>query len=350
MVAREALGGFQVSFFTDVVQGALVLALVLVSAISVGVRANVVDRSLIASSGLTKPSLLGWQLLYVLPVAVTTNTFFVSSFWLRTFASRTDTDLRVGASLAAVVVASVLTAVGCAGLVAVWTGAWPGEPRREGSLALFALLERLPAWVVCVVLVMVVCLSTAALDSLQSAMVSSASYDVFGNRLAPRYVRGLVVVVVVPVVVVALKAVSILQIYLVSDLLSAATVPVLCLGLVDGMYWWRGFEVVAGGVGGIVAVFIFGLVYLGNARDAARLLILEHGLYTDDWSVFGAFVAAPLGGLVVGFAALALRLAFLFIRAKRRHERFDALDRPVGHFDDRQGRPEGIDAKAGKFF
>ncbi|PFH58384.1 hypothetical protein XA68_13748 [Ophiocordyceps unilateralis] len=354
-----SLGGFQVSFFTDVIQGALVLALVLLSAISVGVRTNAVKPGLVSSSGLTSPSLLGWQLLYVLPMAVTTNAFFVSSFWLRTFASRTDFDLRLGSCLAAVVVGCVLAAVGSAGLIAVWSGAWPGEPKREASLALFALLERLPVWVVCVVVVMVVCLSTAALDSLQSAMVSSASNDLFGNSLAPRYVRGMVFIVIVPVIVVALKAVSILQVYLVSDLLSAATVPVLCLGLIDRMHWWRGFEVVAGGIGGILSVFLFGLVYHGNAVDGARLLILHRGLYADDWSVFGAFVAAPLGGLVVAFAALALRLAFLFLRAKQRGERFDALDGPcdAGRVPGRQvhvtsgnDRPDTVDVKAGKFF
>ncbi|KAF4582998.1 urea transporter [Ophiocordyceps camponoti-floridani] len=140
---------------------------------------------------------------------------------------------------------------------------------------------------------MVVCLSTSALDSLQSAMVSSASNDVFGNRLAPRYVRCLVIVVIVPVIIVALKADSILQIYLVSDLLSAATVPVLCLGLVDEMHWWRGSDVIAGGLGGILSVFVFGYLYFGSAAAGAKLLIFAGTLYAKDWSVFGAFVAAP---------------------------------------------------------
>jgi hypothetical protein len=81
------------------------------------------------------------------------------------------------------------------------------------------------------------------------------------------------------VVVLALKAPSILQIYLISDLVSASTIPVLVLGLSDRFYWWRGFEVVVGGLGGILTVFIFGTIYFGSALEGAQLILLEQGLY-----------------------------------------------------------------------
>ncbi|POR32903.1 Urea transporter [Tolypocladium paradoxum] len=348
-----SLGGFKISFLTDVVQGGMVVGLIAIATITIGVKTEI-KPELIDSSGLTKPSLLGWHLVYILPVAILTNDFFLSNFWLRTFSSRSDRDLWIGVSTAMVTVLCILTLVGSTGLIAAWSGAWPGDPAQEGSLAFFLLLEQLPSWVVGIVLVMVVSLSTAAFDSLQSAMVSSASNDLFRNRLSIWFIRGMVVLVIIPVVVLALKAESILQIYLISDLLSAATIPVLCLGLVDRLYWWRGFEVVVGGLGGIVTVFIFGTIYYGNADDGSKLLLIQNGLYADDWSVFGAFVAAPVGGIVWGFGALALRLTFQFIKAKVRHERFDALDRPVAvrsAFGD-SDVPQAVVAtsKAGKFF
>jgi hypothetical protein len=43
----------------------------------------------------------------------------------------------------------------------------------------------------------------------------------------------------------------------------------------------------------------------------------------------GAFVAAPVGGLLFGIGAFALRLGIQWIRAKTKHERFDAFDRPT---------------------
>ena len=177
----------------------------------------------------------------------------------------------------------------------------------NGYLSFFLLLAQLPAWVVGVILVMVVSLSTAAFDSFQSAMVSTGSNDLFRNKLNLWVIRGFVVVIIVPVVVVALKVSSslkmstaheligqqspdILQIFLISDLVSAAVVPCLVIGLSEKAYWWRGFDFVVGGLGGIFSVFLFGLVYYkGDADLASRLLILENGLYANDWSAFGMY-------------------------------------------------------------
>ena len=357
-----ALGGFKISFITDNIQGVMVIGLVLIATITVGVEAKI-DRSLIESSGLTKPTLLGWQLLYILPIAILTNDFFLSNFWLRTFASKTDRDLWAGVGMATVAILIILTLVGCTGLIAAWSGAWPGpngEHADDGSIAFFLLLEQLPNWVVGVVLVMVVALSTAAFDSLQSAMVSTASNDLFRNRLNVWYIRAGVVLIIIPVVVLALKAESILQIYLISDLVAAATIPVLAVGLSDRAHWWRGFDVVAGGLGGILAVFIFGTVYFGDAQQGGMLILLEQGLYGNDWAAFGAFVAAPFGGLLAGFIAMALRLAVSFIIARVSGRKFDALDTPV-YLSDSQAadsygeesaivQEPGVAKRTGKFF
>lgn len=45
-------------------------------------------------------------------------------------------------------------------------------------------------------------------------------------------------------------------------------------------------------------------------------------------NVAGAFVAAPVGGLLWGFGAFALRISVQWVLAKVRGHRFDALDRP----------------------
>lgn len=323
----------------------MVVGLIIVGAITVGVKTEV-DQSLVNSSGLLEPSLLGWQLVYILPVAISTNVFFLSGFWMRTFASKTDKDLIIGTSIATVAIACILTLVGVTGLLAAWTGAWPGDPPQGGSIAFFLLLEQLPAWVVGIVLVMTVSLSTAAFDSLQSAMVSTGSNDIFRNKLNFWWIRLAVVLIIFPVVVVALKSPSVLRIYLISDLVSASSIPILVIGLNDKCYWWRGFEVVIGGLGGLLTVFIFGTIYHGNAQDGANLLLLQNGLYADDWSAFGipwlysvfgsgrtdlligAFVAAPIGGLLWGFGAFALRIGSQWILAKLKKRRFDAFDRP----------------------
>ncbi|KAL2758416.1 hypothetical protein ACRALDRAFT_2097689, partial [Sodiomyces alcalophilus JCM 7366] len=325
-----SLGGFRISFVTDNVQGAMVIGLVIIAAATIGALTDI-DTSLIEESGFLRPSLLGWQLLYILPVCILTNNFFLSNFWLRAFASKTDKDLWIGVSIATVVILVILTMLGCSGLVAVWSGALALEDvQSSGSVAFFLLLNSLPAWVVGIVLVMVVTLSCAAFDTLLTAMISSASNDLFRNRLSIWWVRLGVIGILIPSIVIALRAPSILQIYLITDLVSACIIPVLLIGLSDRFYWWRGFEVVVGGLGGILSAFFFGLVfYEGDARRAGNLLLISEGLYADDWSVFGVFVAAPVGSLLWAFGALGCRLTFQYVQAKRTGRRFDAFDRPV---------------------
>lgn len=352
-----ALGGFKVSFLTDVIQGVMVMGLIVIAAIAIGVETKI-DTSLIRDSGLLDASTIGWQLIYILPVALVTNDFFLSHLWLRTFASKTDKDLWTGITIAAIAILIVLTLVGMTGPIAVWSGAYPGESPEDvtPSVSFFLLLGQLPSWVVGIVLVMVLTVSTAAFDSIQSAMVSSASNDLFRNRLNTWYIRGMVVVVIAPVIVLALKAPSVLQIYLITDLVSAAVIPVLVLGLNDRFfYWWRGFEVVVGGLGGIFTVFLFGTVYYGDAYEGGQLILISQGLTSGDWAVFGAFVAAPVGGLLWGFAAAGLRIAVQWIMCRRKGLRFEGLDKPdlapsresivSGHSGE-----VGIGGKAGKFF
>lgn len=289
-----SLGGFKVSFVTDNIQGAMVVGLIILGVIAVGVETDI-QRPLIEQSGYLNSSLLGWQLLYILPVAILTNDFFLSGFWMRTFASRTDKDLWIGVSLASVGVLIILTLVGVAGLLAAWSGAWDMTDAETGSLSLFLLLSQLPNWVVGVVLVMTISLSTAAFDSFQSAMISTGSNDFFRNKLNIWIIRGCVVAIIFPVVVVALRSPDILQIFLISDLVSAAVVPCLVIGLSEKFYWYRGFDFVIGGLGGILTIFLFGLVYYdGDVTLASRLLLLEGGLYANDWSAFGIFSTSSL--------------------------------------------------------
>jgi hypothetical protein len=154
----------------------------------------------------------------------------------------------------------------------------------------------------------------------------------------------------------------VLQIYLISDLISASSIPCLVIGLNDRFYAWRGFEVVVGGLGGILTIFLFGLVYYdGDSGMAGRLILLEEGLYADDWSAFGAFVAAPVGGLLWAGGAFVLRLSALWAWAKYKGTRFDALDKPAqlhhdpGYYtgEDVYRDQDGVErseVKAGKFF
>lgn len=319
-----AWGGFQTSFFTDKIQGIMVFLLLIVCTIAFGTQVDI-DRSLIDETGLLKGSLVGYQLIYILPVAIATNDCFLSGFWLRTFASKTNKDLFVACGVATIIILVFLVVIGVAGMLAVWSGKFnpldPGDD--DGSMTLFQILIGMPGWVIGFVLVFTVSLSTATFDSLQSAMASSLSNDVFRNKLPLIWIRVIVVLIMVPSVVVAIKAPNVLQIFLISDLISAAVVPALFLGLSEKYFWFiSGWEVIVSGLGGILSVFIFGAAYYGSAEEGGKLILLENGLYVDDWSAFGAFVAAPIGGLIFGFICLILRWILEVLILGRTMEQF----------------------------
>lgn len=137
----------------------------------------------------------------------------------------------------------------------------------------------------------------------------------------------MVVLVIVPVIAVAIKSPSILQIFLISNLAASAAVPSVFLGLSRKFYFIQGVEVVCGGLGGIFSVWVFGMVfYHGDANAAGKLIILA-SLYAPDWSAFGTFLVAPVAGLLITFAVCALRLGVRYAVCKSRGERFDGLDR-----------------------
>ncbi len=334
------IGGFKVSFITDNIQGVMVLLLLIICSCAMGTKIDV-NHDIIEKSGYLKSNKLGGQLIYILLVAIATNDCFLSGFWLRTFASRTDRDLLIGTSIASFVIFVFLFLIGFTGLLAVW-GGYLESYSDNASNSFFIILSTMPGWVIGFVLVFCVILSTATFDSLQSAMVSSISNDLSRNKLPIVYIRVVVIIVMVPVIVVALKGADILQIYLIADLVSSSVIPILLLGLSDKFWFLTGWEVVGGGLGGLLGVFIFGTIYLGNARDGGRLLLLWDGLYVDNWSAFGAFVVAPFGGLLVGFIILAFRYCVLWIISEEKI--FEGFKRPSPVLDKQSSEPEIVAA------
>ncbi|ODV59337.1 Dur3p [Ascoidea rubescens DSM 1968] len=322
-----SVGGFKVSFLTDNIQASFVCVLVVVGACAFGAYIEL-DPS-IPKAPLLEANILSWKLLYILPVAIFTNDCFVSGFWLRTFASKTDKDLLIGCSLASFIIFVICFLFGWTGILGVWTGEL--ERNSElGSSSFFILLSTMPKWIVGLMLIFSICISTCAFDTLQSSTVSQISNDIFKNKLKILYVRSFVVVLIVPCCVIALKvADDILQIYLIADLVSASIIPMIMFGLSNRYFWFlTGWEICIGGLSGLFSVFIFGLVYYdGNAELAGKLLIVSGGMYIDDWSTFGAFVVAPVASLVVGFFTLGVRLLISWTYCRVTGKEFTALDK-----------------------
>ena len=68
-------GGFRASLLTDNIQGWAILILIIMSVIGF-VTTLRIDKSVIDNSPLLKSNSLGWQLLYIMPVAISFATLF----------------------------------------------------------------------------------------------------------------------------------------------------------------------------------------------------------------------------------------------------------------------------------
>lgn len=304
-----SIGGFKVSFVTDNIQAAFVTLLLIIGSCAVGAYVHI-DPS-IDKEPMLKANLLGWKLLYILPVAIFTNDFFLAAFWLRTFASKTDRDLLIGCSIACVFLFIYPFVIGFTALIAVWNGSMKMGDDSVTN-AFFYIVALCPKWVNGLILIFTVTMSTCTFDSLQSSMVSTISNDLFKNKLKLIYIRISVVIVIIPAVVIALKAANdVLQIYLIADLLSACVIPILFLGLSSKFWFLTGWEVIIGSFGGFFSVFVFGSIYYKSAKQGGQLLIISQGIYGDDWGPFGAFCVAPGFSLIVGFLTLAVRAGVL---------------------------------------
>lgn len=208
-----SIGGFHISFITDSLQVTVVFVLLIVVSCAMGKYIEI-DTTKIAPSGLLRANKLGWQLVYILTLAIFTNDFFMSGFWLRTFAAKTNKDLLIGCSIACAILTVFTVIVGLSGLIAVWAGLIGVADQENSGAAFFIVLSQLPKALVGLTLIFVATLSTCTFDSLQSAMVSSISNDLFRNRISVTYSRVMVVLVIIPVVVLGLVAEDILKIYL----------------------------------------------------------------------------------------------------------------------------------------
>ncbi|CAG8561717.1 6157_t:CDS:2 [Gigaspora rosea] len=328
--AVDAYGGFRSSLLTDKVQGWAIVILLIISTIGFGVSVKL-DPGVVSSSPLLQSNQLGWQLLYIMPVAITFANLFHQGYWQRAFSSKNDRELIFSALYGSIMLFPTLFLIGFTGILAAWAGTYPGpDPNNpvDPDMSFFSLYTLLPDWVKGFVLVLTVSLSCSAYDSLQSAMVSTMSNDLFNNKLPLIFIRGLTVIFNVPVVILAIRNLDVLIVFLVGDLIAAAVMPAVLLGLVDSLYFLNGFDSLVGGLGGFFSIFIFGAAYFNSAYEGALLFILSKGLYADDYSVLGAFLVAPFGSIVFTFLAFGVRLLGKFILAKIQGNEFEFPKRP----------------------
>ena len=237
-LAYTAYGGLRTSIFTDVVQLALIVPL-LVAFLAVGWWAVGGGEHIVARLQERAPELLdwtneaGWRVGLTLVVAILVTSPFHQGYWQRVYAARDDRALRNGFLLSAIAIAPPIFALGLFGLAFVALDL-PGN----ASAAVFAvLLDAIPGWLGPLALLLGLALVMSSVDTVLNALASVAVLEVRRARPAVEAARlrtwsnVFICLPAIGAVVIASQGFSVLYLFLLADLLCAAAVFPVFFGL-----------------------------------------------------------------------------------------------------------------------
>lgn len=232
--AYTLVGGLAATIFTDAIQFAVIVPLLLLSfAVTVvalgGWGAAVAPVRDAAPQLLTLANGPGIKFGATLVIAVIAAEMFNQTNWQRVYACKTDLVVRRSFLGSFLVILPMLFLAGLLGILAMHFGY--GDDR-----AFFSLIQALalPGWMTMAVLVLVLALVMSSLDSLLNGIASVFTTDLlrlFPNRSTGgilQLTRVLTVVVGVPAIAIASRGYNVLYLFLLADLVCAgALFPVL---------------------------------------------------------------------------------------------------------------------------
>ena len=283
------LGGLRASMLTDRFQAWLILALLAAAAY------GVIAASPSAEAGAAPvgaPLGVGLEVALTLLIAVTAANMLHQGYWQRVWAAADNTALRRGALVGSLTTMPVVALLGYLGYAAAGRGLELGTPPAP----FFAAIAAAPEWIVAPVLVLSVALVASSVDTLQTGLASILIAE--RRQLSLPAARVLTVALMVPAVIVALQGFSVLRLFLIADLLCAATVIPALASL-----WRRATTAgaLSGAVAGLAGAVLGGIVDTGTLAGAE--LVTMPGAVPTLPPFLGALVASAVVTVVVSLAA-----------------------------------------------
>lgn len=162
----------------------------------------------------------------------------------------------------------------------------------------FALLSDAPIWLSLPALVLAVTLVASSVDTLQNGIASLVVARSEQQGVSLVAARWITVVVMIPVVLIALQGLSVLRLFLIADLLCAAIVVPVLLGL-----WQRmtPMAAIGGGVAGLLGAILPGWLSQGSLM-AGILAASFPGSIPTLGPFVGALIASTLTSVLLAFS------------------------------------------------
>jgi solute:Na+ symporter, SSS family len=303
-----AYGGLRASIGTDRWQAWLLIGLLVIGAAAVLI--DLADpETAFTESGLLDVNWTGIEVAITLIIAVTAANLFHQGYWQRVWSAESDSALAKGAAIGVVATVPVVLVVGVLGIMAAGSGIDLGTP----PIPFFALTTRLPEWAGLVVLLLGTALVASSADTLLSGLTALAAAE--NRRMSVAAARLATLVLVVPAVVIAWQGYSVLRLFLIADLLCAATVVPALLGL-----WGRATTraAFAGSGAGLFGAIAINLVDTGSLTEAVRLATFPGAIPTLE----------PFLGALILSSIVAVTVSYLERRTTDMERLEEAISRP----------------------
>lgn len=326
VLAYTAYGGLVASIATDAVQ-----VLVVVPLLVLGFGAVVLSLGgpgeMYAGVATNAPHLVdptyppGVTFGFFVALAILGANVFNQGQWQRVYAATDGATVRRSFALAGLLVIPMVLLSGLFGVAAAGAGV---VDDGNASVAFFALLSAsVPDWLALLVVVLAVLLVASTADTLFNALASLVTVDLprvadLSPGTLQHFARVLTIVVALGAIVVGAQGYSVLALFLLADLLGAATfVPFL-----HGLYSTRASE--GGALAGSVLGLAVGLAFFPTVRPLLAALPVV-GPVLPDPSFLWAFVGAT---------GTSGALTMLWARIRPANFEFDALSVAVTRLDE----------------
>ena len=279
------IGGLRASLATDRWQAWLLLALLFaVGSVAIWRLPSMPNDAVLPAI----PIGSALSVALTLVIAVTAANLFHQGYWQRVWAAQDDHSLGRGAWLGGGMTVLVVMVIGGVGMMAAMSGVALGEP----PMPFFALLTDAPMWVALPALVLAVTLVTSSVDTLQNGIASLwVGREEKSQRASLTTARWITVAMMVPVVLISLQGLSVLRLFLIADLLCAAIVVPVLLGL-----WQRmtPLAAIGGGMAGLAGAILPGWLSQGSVTAG-----IVAATFPDSIPTLGPFLGALLASIAV---------------------------------------------------
>ncbi|CEM26939.1 unnamed protein product [Vitrella brassicaformis CCMP3155] len=289
-----AYAGLPASIVTDKYQGALVGVLVVIAVGRVLWKVDIPPEQWSKVATWTPE---GFQALVALILAIIPAEILNQGTWQRVWAAESSRDVRLGLVCGGILIIPTMLLFGVSGMVAEAIDT-DGEIEGMGFLAFFFLLSKLPLFWVVLVAILAVALVASTVDTLQNGIVALVASDLMAHKVSVNWARLLAIAVNVPAVIIGAIGLSVLNLFLIADLLAASVVAPIFLGM-----WGKTTTAGAfcGCLAGILTIFVQGWIITGDFVGGLNFITLPCGLYCVDTMI--AFILVPAISAIVTVAA-----------------------------------------------